>query len=248
MFSFFLTKRCKRGGTGISAFGLDQLTIHERSNRILLRETSYLNQHEFFQENFHKLNDEQLCVYERVLRNVTNKQSGILFLDAPGGTGKTFLIRVILAAIRKENGRALACASSGIAATLLPGGRTAHATFKIPLNLEAGGTEICNLHKNTQISETLRQCRLIIWDECSMSNKKSFEAVDKSLRDITDTDLVFGGIPVLLCGDFRQILPVIPGGTISDEINASIKFSDLWNVNQTNDRILQHVPGVTQHR
>lgn len=116
---------------------------------------------------------------------------------------------MILAAIRKDNEVALACASSGIA-TLLPGGRTAYATFKIPLNLEAGGTEICNLHKNTQISETLRQCRLIIWDECSMSNKKSFEAVDKSLRDITDTDLVFGGIPVLLCRDFRQILPVIP--------------------------------------
>jgi hypothetical protein len=48
--------------------------------------------------------------------------------------------------------------------------------------------------------------------------------------DIPDTDLVFGSIPSLcFCGDFRQILPVIPGGTISDEINASIKFSDLWN-------------------
>ena len=48
----------------------------------------------------------------------------MLFFDAPGGTGKTFLINLILAKLRSEGNIALATASSGIAATLLTGGRT----------------------------------------------------------------------------------------------------------------------------
>ena len=56
----------------------------------------------------------------------------MLFLDAPGSTSKTFLINLILAKLRSEGNIALATASSGIAATLLTGGRTLHSTFKIP--------------------------------------------------------------------------------------------------------------------
>lgn len=72
------------------------------------------------------------CFYFMVDRN-----GGVLFLDAPGGTGKTFLINLILARIRSEGTCkiALATASSGIAATLLTGGHTLHSTFKIPLDL-----------------------------------------------------------------------------------------------------------------
>ena len=58
------------------------------------------------------------------------------FLNAPGETGKTFLISLILAKIRSNNGIAFAVASSGIAATLLDGGRTAHSVFKLPLNIQ----------------------------------------------------------------------------------------------------------------
>ena len=50
------------------------------------------------------------------------------FLDAPGGTGKTFLIH--LTNVRFDRKIVLAVASSGIVATLLEGGRTTHSTFK----------------------------------------------------------------------------------------------------------------------
>jgi len=53
----------------------------------------------------------------------------------PGGTGKTFLISLILATIRLKNGIVLALASSGIAATFLEGCRTAHYALKLPLNM-----------------------------------------------------------------------------------------------------------------
>ena len=57
-----------------------------------------------------------------------------MFLDAPGSTGKTYLINLILSKIRSQGKIVLATASSGIAAILLQSGRTLHVTFKIPLD------------------------------------------------------------------------------------------------------------------
>ncbi|VDK69109.1 unnamed protein product [Onchocerca ochengi] len=65
--------------------------------------------------------------------------------NAPGGTGKTFLIRLILAAIRSQNAIILAFASSGTAATLLPRGRTAHSALKLPLSMQFIETSTCNI-------------------------------------------------------------------------------------------------------
>lgn len=66
---------------------------------------------------------------------VRQQRGGIFFLDAPGGTAKTFVTKQILAEIRRNGNIALAVASSGIAATLLPGGRTVHSMFRLPLDL-----------------------------------------------------------------------------------------------------------------
>jgi len=57
----------------------------------------------------------------RIMDAITSQSGGLYFIDAPGGTGKTFLISLILAIIRSRNNIALALALSGIAATLLDG-------------------------------------------------------------------------------------------------------------------------------
>ena len=108
----------------------------------------------------------------------------------------------------------LAVASSGIAATLLTGGRTAHSVFKLPLNLS--------------LAEVLRQCRLIVWDECTMSHKAAFEALDKTLQDIRRNKSLMAGVTFVMAGDFRQTLSVVPRGTRADEMQASVKSSYLW--------------------
>jgi len=69
-----------------------------------------------------KMNDQQKNAYDTIMKAVNDGSGGIYFLDAPGGTGKTFLISLILATIRSQNQIALALASSGIAATLLDSG------------------------------------------------------------------------------------------------------------------------------
>jgi hypothetical protein len=101
----------------------------------------------YVKAHLHSLTQEQRVTYEQIMIHVNNSVGGIFFLDAPGGTGKTFLLKLILATIRSNNDIALALASSGIAATLLPGGRTAHSALKFPLNMRFSETPTCNISK-----------------------------------------------------------------------------------------------------
>ncbi|XP_015375540.1 PREDICTED: uncharacterized protein LOC107170048 [Diuraphis noxia] len=55
------------------------------------------------------------------------------------------------------------------------------------------------------IGDVLKKCKLIVWDESPMSHKKGF-----------------GGVTVLLAGDFRQTLPIVSSGTQANEIAASL--------------------------
>lgn len=119
-------------------------------------------------------------------------------------------------------------ASSGIAATLLDGGRTSHSALKLPLNIQVIETPTCNISKTSGTAKLLKRCDTIIWDECTMAHKKSVEALDRTMRDIRDKPDLFGGALILLSGDFRQTLPVIPRSTAADEINACLKSSYLW--------------------
>ena len=80
------------------------------------------------------------------------------------------------------------------------------------------------------MAKILCDCVLIVWDECTMSNKKAVEAVDRTLRDVTGKNVYMGGITCLFSGDFRQTLPVIAKGTRSDEVHACLKSSYIWPV------------------
>jgi hypothetical protein len=67
-----------------------------------------------------------------------------------------------------------------------------------------------------------------------MAHRHCFEAVDRTLRDILsvddvrNSDIPFGGKPILLGGDFRQVLPVVQGADHSEIIRASLLSSRLW--------------------
>ena len=199
--------------------------------RELLQELSY-DQEDMAMivtERESNLTDDQQAAYDQILQIIDSNNGKLMFLDAPGGTGKTYLINLLLAKLRSSNNIALAVASSGIAATLLKGGRTAHSAFKLPLNLAKTENPTCNIKRGSAIAELLRKCKLIVWDECTMSHKQAFEALDRTLRDLRSNNFLMGGVPVLLSGDFRQTLPIISRGTRADEFNASLKTSVLWS-------------------
>merc|ERR1712020_218977 len=165
-----------------------------------------------------------------MLDSVNNGKGRLFFLEAPGGTGKTFVTSLLLAKVRQQDKIALAVASTGIASYLLPGGRTAHSMFKLPLDLTTKEAPTCNIRKGSGAAEVLKQCSLIVWDECTMTHKAAFEAVDRTLRDLRGRGLLMGGVTIVLSGDFRQCLPVIQRGTAADELRACLKASkDIWS-------------------
>ncbi|GBM96060.1 hypothetical protein AVEN_111452-1 [Araneus ventricosus] len=78
-------------------------------------------------------------------------------------------------------------------------------------------------------AKILKDCELIVWDECTMSYKAAFEALNITLKDIRRNNNRMVGVTMVLAGDFRQTLPVIPRGTRVDEMQACLKSSYLWN-------------------
>jgi ATP-dependent DNA helicase PIF1 len=82
------------------------------------------------------LNPEQMDAYEEIMSTIDSDQGGRFSMDGPGGTEKTFLYRSLLATLQSPNKLAMATATSGIAASIMPGGRTARSHFKIPLKLK----------------------------------------------------------------------------------------------------------------
>jgi hypothetical protein len=111
------------------------------------------------------------------------------------GDREKILITLLLAENRKQNEIALATASSGIAATLLEGGKTADSALKLPLNIAHSETQLCNMSKNSGQGQDL-------------------EALDRTLQDVRGNNRPMGGAVTVLAGDFRQTLPVIPRSTL----------------------------------
>ncbi|OMO74609.1 DNA helicase PIF1, ATP-dependent [Corchorus olitorius] len=178
------------------------------------------------------LNPQQQSIFQAITESVAAAAGKMFFVHGHGGTGKTFLWKAVLADTRLNGHIALAVASSGIAALLLPGGRTAHSRFRIPLSIDQWST--CEMRRGTQLAKLMEKTALIVWDEAPMMHRHCIEALDRSLRDIRGSldlhlkDQPFGGITVVFGGDLRQILPVIPGASRTDVVSYTICNSPLW--------------------
>ncbi|KEH33264.1 PIF1-like helicase [Medicago truncatula] len=145
------------------------------------------------------LTDEQRCVHDKIM------ESGLIVLNA---------------------------ASNGIATILLPGGRTAHSTPTVPIEINEASS--LTMEKDSPRADLVRAAKLIIWDEAPMMHRWCFEAVDRSMHDIRSKNdplndfRPFGGMTVVLDGDFRQILSVVRNGSREDIVDASINSSKIW--------------------
>ena len=115
------------------------------------------------EESWSKLNSDQRAAAEAIMRAVDNPdefpEERLFFLNGPGGTGKTMVQNTVMERIRSQGKVALAVASSGIASTLLEGGRTVYSRFKIPLDAEE--TSYCEVKKGTNLAKLLKRAKVI---------------------------------------------------------------------------------------
>ena len=187
----------------------------------------------FYEANYPLLNKDQQDVFNYIKDLIVgkNKDGLLIFLDAPGGTGKTFTLNVLVTWMIKENLKVAISAASGIAATLLFLGQTTHHRFKLPLTPHKDS--VCNFKKESEIGRFLSEISLGIIDEGPMLNKLYLEAVDCSLKDLVpaeDKEKKFGGKIILVSGDFRQLLPVLEKASRAEIVNHTLKNSvTLWD-------------------
>jgi hypothetical protein len=178
------------------------------------------------------MTEEQRSIYDTIMSSVDANSGGFFFIDGYGGTGKTFIWKVISAEIRSRGEIVLTIASSGIAALLIPGGKTVHFRFGMPIQIFENST--CPIKPEDPLAQLIVESKLIIWDEALKLHRHCFEAVDKTFRDIfrvsnpRSADIPFGGKVIVLGGDFRKILPVIPRAPRHDVVDANINSSRLW--------------------
>ncbi|CAN1326876.1 ATP-dependent DNA helicase PIF1 [Linum perenne] len=224
--------------SSLSHFGLPMPTCwtpQPETDDLISQELQYDTTNEGMLYDTYKssLNTCQIIVHDAILAALSSIEGKLFFLYGHGGTGKTYLYNCLLSHVRSQGKIALVVASSGIAATLLPGGVTAHSRFKIPLDID--NTSTCSIKKGTALARLIRRATLIVWDEAPMVHRLSFEAVDRTICDIMDTPFEgpsykpFGGKTVLLGGDFRQTLPIVPNAGRETNLNASLTRSYLWN-------------------
>ena len=138
------------------------------------------------------------------------------------GCGKTFLYNTLIAQLRHEKRSVIACASTGIAALLLMGGRTAHRAFRIPEDVSRDMPP--RYAWETDDSKRIRDAEVLIIDEVSMLHRDVLDFINRTLQDLQPTDepkMPFGGKVVILGGDWKQLLPVVPGINIIIEYQIS---------------------------
>lgn len=176
-----------------------------------------------------KLNPEQLGVFNRIIEAVDNVTiiDRYFFLDGPGGSGKTFLYNALLSFIRGRGQIVLAFATTGISALLIKSGRTGHYLWKLPVPLLE--TSVSNIRLNSPEAELLRNAVAIIGDESSTLENHALRCIDKICREVKKLpDIPFGGIVMLLGGDFRQTLPIVVRGSRTEILERCIKTNRLW--------------------
>ena len=148
------------------------------------------------------------------------------FMSGPGGTGKSYLIKIIVE--RYPNKNIQVCALTGVAAELLDcNAKTINSWSGTKLIKGDPQLIIQNTIKQKKNISIWRNIDLLIVDEISMMSLKYFDILDTIGKKIRKNDNPFGGIQLLFSGDFYQLPPVGDRGDI-DSSNFCFE-SDNWN-------------------
>lgn len=137
-----------------------------------------------------------------ILKSGTN-----VFLTGSAGTGKTYVLNQYIQYLKARKIPVSITASTGIAATHLQG-TTIHAWSGIGIKDTLTTRNLRELKEKKYLKKNIDKSRVLIIDEISMLHRKQFELVNEVLQYFRETDAAFGGIQLVLCGDFFQLPPI----------------------------------------
>ena len=183
-------------------------------------------------QTFHKAcNKAQKGIVDEVILQTMSNEQTLLFVDAPGGCGKTFTFNCLINYYHSQGMAVLVVATTGIAALQLQGGKTVHSSLKIPINttgVEQGDMQL-PITADSQLGQLIiNDLCAVIWDEAPMIHKDIFESVNRCFQFLRRNDNPFGGVSIILGGDFRQCLPIVQHGSREDQVAASIRSDPVF--------------------
>ena len=196
-------------------------------------------------------NDEQRKLYDVVIQQYLDELDDrpvrqlLLNIDGVAGSGKTYILLAIclrlqtLAAQAGKENPVFRAAPTGIAAFNIVG-RTLHSLLRLPVKSTKVDMSTSTLYS---LQALFKSCRFLIIDEKSMIDIRTLSLIDDRLRAIfpAHSDQMFGGLNILLCGDFFQLPPV--GGrplyTVSNQHVDAIKGHSLYGAFDRTVRLTQ---------
>ncbi len=130
-----------------------------------------------------------------------------VFLTGEAGSGKTYLLNQYIHYLKAHKVEVAVTASTGIAATHLQG-TTIHFWSGMGVKDHLTQKDLEKLRTDERIKRHYKKTKVLIIDEISMLHQYQLDMLDTIARYILECDLPFGGIQVVLCGDFFQLPPV----------------------------------------
>lgn len=136
-----------------------------------------------------------------------------VFLTGAAGSGKTFVLNAYADYLRENGAYSVVgvTASTGIAATHM-GGMTIHAWSGIGVRDKLSDRDIDELEERQYLWKRFEKARVLIIDEVSMLHHFRLDLIERIVRSFKRNTLPFGGLQVILCGDFFQLPPVSRSG------------------------------------
>jgi hypothetical protein len=191
-----------------------------------------------YNEMYESMNDKQKEIMNEIIRLLKDKSAFItlangrrtrcIFIMGAGGVGKTYIYVALYHYCRWQGYSGHNTSYSGIAANLLPEGRTLHNLFKLSVpvlsdsnsSIEPGGKE----------AREIVESDYLLIDEAPTVPRYAIEIINRKLQELFNDQRkgTFAGQLIITGGDFAQTLPVLKGGSRSQQVDLSIKRSQLW--------------------
>jgi len=143
-----------------------------------------------------------------------------VFLTGEPGSGKTHTVNRLVAYLRERGIEPAITASTGIAATHI-GGMTIHSWSGIGIKTKLDKYDLNKIASNKYIAKRIRRTNILIIDEVSMLSAETLSMIDAVCREIRESQEPFGGMQIVLVGDFFQLPPIVRAN-IEDNAQAAL--------------------------
>lgn len=141
------------------------------------------------------------------------KTGANVFLTGEPGSGKTHTINEYISWLRASGIEPSVTAATGIAATHV-GGMTLHSWSGIGISSTLSRSDVDRIATKEHIARRIGKAEVLIIEEVSMLSAATFEMADAVCREVRRVDKPFGGLTVVLVGDFFQLPPVSRNGDV----------------------------------